>query len=99
MKAKASIESHHAGNILMSRQPGVESGPQPTAWREDEAAALVAPLFKRLASLCGGHVAPLSLCLFIPPADGERLAHRLPADRLGLAAPARDRGDGLPAAA
>ncbi len=49
----------------MSRLPGVEGRTQPDAWQEDQAAALVAPLFDRLASLCVGHVAPLSLCLFV----------------------------------
>ena len=61
----ALIESQHAGSILVSRLPGVESGPHRDAWQEDQAAALVAPLFDRLASLCVGHVAPLSLCLFV----------------------------------
>jgi len=61
----ALIESQHAGSILVSRPPGEESGTQRDAWREDEAAALAAPLFDRLASLCVGHVAPLSLCLFV----------------------------------
>ncbi|MBL6077263.1 hypothetical protein JMJ56_04540 [Belnapia sp. T18] len=35
------------------------------SWQQDDAATLVAPLFDRLASLCVGHLAPLSLCLFV----------------------------------
>ncbi|WP_052388663.1 putative bifunctional diguanylate cyclase/phosphodiesterase [Belnapia moabensis] len=54
-----------AGAILTPPLHGAESGGNAASWQEDEAAALAAPLFDRLASLCVGHVAPLSLCLFV----------------------------------
>ncbi len=62
-------DSEPAGSMIAPPQTQEEGAPQAAphrpSWQEDEAAALVAPLFNRLASLCVGHVAPISLCLFV----------------------------------
>ncbi|WP_082012659.1 bifunctional diguanylate cyclase/phosphodiesterase [Belnapia sp. F-4-1] len=61
-------DAYPAGAMIAPSRTEEECGRTDAAdrsWQQDEAATLVAPLFDRLASLCVGHVAPLSLCLFV----------------------------------